>query len=84
MNALIIVDVQNDFCQGGSLEVLNSNEIIPIINHITQNFGDKFYKVCMTKDFHPQDHISFIGSDCLNKLNSIQLDELTNKWKVFY
>lgn len=32
MKALIIVDVQNDFCEGGSLEVAKSNSIFPFIN----------------------------------------------------
>ena len=34
--ALIIVDVQNDFCEGGSLEVQNANRIIPKINALSQ------------------------------------------------
>ena len=34
--ALIIVDVQNDFCEGGSLEVQNANQIIPKINSLSQ------------------------------------------------
>ena len=34
--ALIIVDVQNDFCEGGSLEVQNANQIIPKINALSQ------------------------------------------------
>ena len=34
--ALIIVDVQNDFCEGGSLEVPNANQIIPKINALSE------------------------------------------------
>ncbi|KAM3143419.1 hypothetical protein pb186bvf_004480 [Paramecium bursaria] len=53
--ALVIVDVQNDFCEGGSLEVANSLQIIPKIN----KFREQFDIVILTQDWHPQDHISF-------------------------
>lgn len=56
-NALIIVDVQYDFCEGGSLEVRNSNEIIPLINRLrTLKFFDL---VVLTRDWHPKTHTSF-------------------------
>jgi nicotinamidase/pyrazinamidase len=54
-DALIVVDVQNDFCPGGSLAVKNGNKIIPIINEIQKNFNFIFY----TQDWHPSDHSSF-------------------------
>ena len=54
-DALIVVDVQNDFCPGGSLAVKNGNEIIPVINKIQKNFNFIFY----TQDWHPSDHSSF-------------------------
>jgi len=38
MNALIIIDIQNDFCEGGTLEVPNAKEIIPIINSLSKLF----------------------------------------------
>lgn len=37
MKALIIVDVQNDFCEGGSLEVKESNKIFPFINELVKD-----------------------------------------------
>ena len=85
-NAFLIIDVQNDFCEGGSLEVQNSNQIIPVINRIRKDFGDKFDCVVMTKDYHPADHISFKDSPYLSgKTIDSELDELTLKWKVkFY
>ncbi len=55
MNALIIIDIQNDFCEGGTLEVPNAKEIIPIINSLSKLFE----LVVLTKDSHPQNHISF-------------------------
>ncbi len=54
-SALIIVDVQLDFCPGGSLEVKEGDKIIPVINNISESF----YKVVATQDWHPADHISF-------------------------
>lgn len=54
-DALIVVDVQNDFCPGGSLAVKNGNKIIPTINEVQKNFNFIFY----TQDWHPSDHSSF-------------------------
>jgi len=54
--ALIIVDVQNDFCEGGSLEVPGASQIIPIINRLI----DKFDLVIATQDYHPPSHCSFV------------------------
>jgi nicotinamidase-related amidase len=81
-NALLIIDVQNDFCEGGSLAVKNSNEIFSVINQIRKEFEDKFECVIATKDYHPYDHISFNDSPYLNS-TEYELDELTSKWKVF-
>jgi nicotinamidase/pyrazinamidase len=57
-NALLIIDVQNDFCPGGALAVKEGDKIIPLINSI-QN---KFYKVVATQDWHPHNHISFASN----------------------
>ena len=54
-DALIVVDVQNDFCPGGSLPVKNGNDIIPIINKLQE----KFSFIVLTQDWHPADHSSF-------------------------
>jgi nicotinamidase/pyrazinamidase len=54
-DALIVVDVQNDFCPGGSLAVKNGNKIIPVINEVQKSFSFIFY----TQDWHPSDHSSF-------------------------
>ena len=53
--ALIIVDMQNDFCEGGSLAVNGSLEIIPTVNQLRE----KFDIVVRTRDWHPADHVSF-------------------------
>lgn len=57
-SALLIVDVQNDFCSGGTYEVPRSLTIIPIINRIK----DKFDVTIFSKDWHPVDHVSFKGN----------------------
>jgi nicotinamidase/pyrazinamidase len=54
-DALIVVDVQNDFCLGGSLAVPNGDEVIPVINRIAPMFGRWVY----TRDWHPAGHVSF-------------------------
>ena len=81
-SALIIVDVQNDFCEGGSLEVKNSNEIIPIINNLLEKYNKNFDVKILTKDWHPEEHISFIGNNLEEKLLTAYATELTLKWKV--
>lgn len=54
-NALIVVDVQNDFCPGGALAVENGDEVVPVINAlIAQNAH-----VILTQDWHPAGHLSF-------------------------
>jgi len=54
--ALIIVDVQNDFCPGGALAVQGAHEIIKPINLVAEKIGI----VITTQDWHPADHCSFI------------------------
>ncbi|MGB3180303.1 MAG: bifunctional nicotinamidase/pyrazinamidase [Cyclobacteriaceae bacterium] len=58
MNALIIVDVQNDFLPGGQLAVQDGDQIIPVINHLQ----DHFDLIVATQDWHPAGHKSFASS----------------------
>lgn len=53
--ALIIVDVQNDFCPGGALAVPKGDEVVPVINRLI----DLFPMIIFTKDWHPEHHYSF-------------------------
>jgi len=55
MKALILVDLQNDFCPGGALPVREGHHIVPLINGI----HDKYDLVVATQDWHPKDHGSF-------------------------
>src|SRR6266700_7563810 len=58
MNALIIVDLQNDFLPGGALPVPLGDEVIPLANELQR----KFELVLATKDWHPPDHGSFAAN----------------------
>jgi nicotinamidase/pyrazinamidase len=56
--ALIVVDVQNDFCPGGALGVAGGDEIVPMINGLI----GRFEHVVLTQDWHPSGHSSFASS----------------------
>ena len=51
--ALIVVDVQNDFCPGGSLAVANGDEVIAPLNKLMKAFLDRGQPVFKTRDWHP-------------------------------
>ncbi|WP_457649713.1 bifunctional nicotinamidase/pyrazinamidase [Profundibacter sp.] len=57
-NALIVIDVQNDFCPGGALAVAGGDQIIPQINAMMGEFD----ATILTQDWHPQVHSSFASS----------------------
>jgi len=54
-DALLVIDVQNDFMPGGALAVENGDAIVPLINTLAK----KFDHVILTQDWHPTQHISF-------------------------
>ena len=56
--ALIIIDVQNDFCPGGALAITRGDEVVPVINGLSGRFSD----CILTQDWHPQGHQSFASS----------------------
>ena len=60
-DALIVVDMQNDFMPGGALPVPDGDKIIPVLNQYIQLFADRGNPVYFTRDWHPADHISFKG-----------------------
>ncbi len=61
--ALILVDLQNDFCRGGALEVKDGDEVIPIANSLIQQFDI----VVATQDWHPANHGSFAANHLWRK-----------------
>ncbi len=69
-NALIVIDVQNDFCPGGALAVAGGDEIVPGINALMQEFG----AVILTQDWHPAGHSSFASShDGLEPFGTVEM-----------
>ena len=52
---LLVIDVQNDFCPGGSLAVMGGNDIVPVVNKLAAQFEH----VVLTQDWHPMGHSSF-------------------------
>ena len=56
--ALLVIDVQNDFCTGGALAVPGGEAIVPLINRLAA----KFATVVLTQDWHPANHISFAAN----------------------
>jgi nicotinamidase/pyrazinamidase len=89
-DALIVVDVQNDFCPGGALAVPEGDTVVPVIN----NLMPRFDHVLATQDFHPPGHSSFVeqggpwpvhcvqgtnGAALHPDLNEGSLDEIVQK-----
>jgi nicotinamidase/pyrazinamidase len=58
MNALILVDIQNDFVPGGALAVPDGDRIVPVVNRLQARFD----LVVATRDWHPADHGSFAAN----------------------
>jgi len=74
MKTLILVDVQNDFMEGGTLEVPQANRIVPVINSLLKQFD----LVVATQDWHPQNHQSF-ASNHSNKKPFDKINRLGNE-----
>ncbi len=56
--ALLVIDVQNDFCPGGALEVPDGDAVVPVVNALMERFS----VVVLTQDWHPVDHSSFASA----------------------
>lgn len=70
--ALIIVDVQNDFCEGGALAVPDADSIIPYINLLLEE--NEYDQVVLTQDWHPANHKSFATNNGKNVGETISLN----------
>lgn len=57
-HALLVIDVQNDFCPGGALAVAHGDEILPAVNRLIEDSEH----VILTQDWHPPHHSSFASS----------------------
>lgn len=69
MRALIVVDVQNDFCPGGALAVAGGDEIVAQINNRMADFD----AVILTQDWHPAGHSSFASSHKADVFSNIEM-----------
>jgi nicotinamidase/pyrazinamidase len=58
-DALVVVDVQNDFLPGGALAVPRGDDVVPALNRIAAAFGERGLPVVASRDWHPADHCSF-------------------------
>lgn len=68
---LVVIDVQNDFCPGGSLAVPHGDEVVPIINRLALHFPH----VVLTQDWHPAGHRSFASAHAgKHPFDTIELD----------
>jgi len=57
-DALLVIDVQNDFCPGGALAVPGGDGIVPVVNRLARRFAN----VILTQDWHPAGHSSFASA----------------------
>jgi nicotinamidase/pyrazinamidase len=53
-DALVIVDVQNDFCPGGSLPVKDGDKVVPVLNRYMESFRKSGLPIFATRDWHPE------------------------------
>jgi Amidases related to nicotinamidase len=67
-DALLVIDVQNDFMPSGALAVTEGDQIVPLINALAQ----KFDHVLLTQDWHPTQHISFATTHNKRPFETIQ------------
>lgn len=75
MNALLLIDIQNDFLAGGALEVAYGNEVIPIANSMIERFNYVF----ATQDWHPPEHGSFASQHPEGVIEVVDLYGLPQK-----
>lgn len=60
MNALVLVDLQNDFCPGGALAVPHGDDVVAVANTLARS--GRFARVVATQDWHPAEHGSFAAN----------------------
>ncbi len=78
--ALVLIDLQNDFCPGGALAVAGGDETIAVANRLAEEFRQRGEPVIATFDWHPAAHGSF-ASTCGNAPGTCgELDGLPQVW----
>ena len=71
-SALILVDVQNDFCPGGSLAVSDGDAVVPVLNAYTARFVAAGAPIYATRDWHPANHLSFVEQGGIWPVHCVQ------------
>src|ERR1700753_3466415 len=69
-DALVVIDVQNDFMPGGALPIKDGDSVVPIINALAKNFDH----IILTQDWHPPQHISFATTHAATHANARPFD----------
>jgi nicotinamidase/pyrazinamidase len=59
--ALLIVDVQNDFCPGGALGVRHGDRVVPVVNALAARFAELGRPVLASRDWHPRETLHFVS-----------------------
>src|SRR5262245_11566597 len=62
-NALVLVDIQNDFCPGGSLAVPHGQDVVSVANQLIDYFSATGGLIVATQDWHPPNHVSFVSQN---------------------
>ena len=69
-SALIIIDMQNDFCHGGALAVKDGEKLVEPINSAQEQFDT----IILTQDWHPKEHSSFASNNSAEVYSNIEMD----------
>lgn len=80
MKALLIVDVQNDFCPGGTLAVKDGDRVVPVINGLM----DRFDLIVASRDWHPREtaHFEKWPPHCINDTKGADFHPDLNRGKI--
>ena len=78
--ALLLIDLQKDFCRGGALEVRNADDVIETANRAIKTFVRNRNPVTATKDWHPAEHKSFAVNSSAKVGETGMLNGLTQVW----
>ena len=83
-SALIIVDLQNDFCPGGALAVEKGGEVIEPLNRLAAAFAAQSGRVVATQDWHPEAHVSFgqWPEHCVQGSRGADFHEALDQWPI--
>jgi nicotinamidase/pyrazinamidase len=70
VRALLIIDLQNDFCLGGALAVVDGDAVVPVVNRLMPGYD----LVVATQDWHPPNHISFATSHNREPFSTVEFN----------